>query len=87
MRPMFFDFPEDEACYELGEQYMFGGDILFAPITGQGETQKRVYLPEGEWIRTTDKTVHTGGRFVSCHAEIHEFIAFVKKGAEVMEAF
>ncbi len=87
MRPMFFDFPEDEACYELGEQYMFGGDILFAPITGQGETQKRVYLPEGEWIRTTDKTVHTGGRFISCHAEIHEFIAFVKKGAEVMEAF
>lgn len=87
MRPMFFDFPDDEACYELGEQYMFGGDILFAPITGQGETQKRVYLPEGEWIRTTDKTVHTGGRFVSCHAEIHEFIAFVKKGAEVMEAF
>mgnify|MGYP002511722723 CR=1 FL=1 len=87
MRPMFFDFPEDEACYELGEQYMFGGDILFAPITGQGETQKRVYLPEGEWIRTTDKTVHTGGRFVSCHAEILEFIAFVKKGAEVMEAF
>ncbi len=87
MRPMFFDFPDDEACYELGEQYMFGGDILFAPITGQGETQKRVYLPEGEWIRTTDKTVLTGGRFVSCHAEIHEFIAFVKKGAEVMEAF
>lgn len=87
MRPMFFDFPDDEACYELGDQYMFGGDILFAPITGQGETQKRVYLPEGEWIRTTDKTVHTGGRFVSCHAEIHEFIAFVKKGAEVMEAF
>lgn len=87
MRPMFFDFPDDEACYELGDQYMFGGDILFAPIAGQGETQKRVYLPEGEWIRTTDKTVHTGGRFVSCHAEIHEFIAFVKKGAEVMEAF
>lgn len=85
MRPMFFDFPEDEICYGLGEQYMFGGDILFAPITGQGETQKRVYLPEGEWIRTADKTVHAGGRFIDCHAKLHEFIAFVKKGAQVID--
>ncbi len=85
MRPMFFDFPEDEICYGLGEQYMFGSDILFAPITGQGETQKRVYLPEGEWIRTADKTVHAGGRFIDCHAKLHEFIAFVKKGAQVID--
>lgn len=87
MRPMFFDFPEDEACYGLGGQYMFGDDILFAPITAQGETQKNVYLPEGEWVRTSDRTVRAGGQFVSCQAQIHEFIAFVKKGAEVIEAF
>lgn len=87
MRPMFFEFPDDEACYELGGQYMFGGDILFAPITEQGETGKRVYLPDGEWIRTTDKTVCTGGQFVDCHAEIDQFIAFVRKGAEVISVF
>ena len=87
MRPMFFDFPEDEACYGLGGQYMFGDDILFAPITAQGETQKNVYLPEGEWVRTSDRTVRAGGQFVSCQAQIHEFIAFVKKGAEVIKAF
>lgn len=87
MRPMFFEFPGDEVCYELGGQYMFGSDILFAPITAQGETEKRVYLPAGEWIRTTDKTTCTGGQFVVCHAEIDQFIAFVRKGAEVMEVF
>lgn len=87
MRPMFFEFPDDEACYDLGGQYMFGGDILFAPITEQGKTQKRVYLPDGEWIRTTDKTAHSGGRFVDCHAEIDQFIAFVRKGAEVITVF
>ncbi len=87
MRPMFFEFPGDEVCYELGGQYMFGSDILFAPITAQGETEKRVYLPAGEWIRTTDKTTCTGGQFVVCHAEVDQFIAFVRKGAEVMAVF
>lgn len=87
MRPMFFEFPDDEACYDLGGQYMFGGDILFAPITEQGETQKRVYLPDGEWIRTTDKTSYSGGQFVDCRAEIDQFIAFVRKGAEVINVF
>lgn len=87
MRPMFFEFPDDEVCYDLGGQYMFGGDILFAPITEQSETKKRVYLPDGEWIRTTDKTVHTGGQFVDCRAEIDQFIAFVKKGADVINVF
>lgn len=40
MRPMFFDFPDDKECYTLGEQYMFGDDILFAPIVNRGQTKK-----------------------------------------------
>ena len=35
MRPMFFDYPEDPVCYQLGEQYLFGDDIIFAPIVRQ----------------------------------------------------
>lgn len=87
MRPMFFDFYEDEVCYELSDQYMFGPDILFAPIYHQKETERQVYLPEGKWIRTTDKKVCEGGRYLTCHAEIDEFIAFVRDGAEVVKAF
>ncbi len=87
MRPMFFDFYEDETCYGLSDQYMFGPDILFAPIYRQGETNRRVYLPEGAWVRTTDKSVHTGGGYVDCEAKIDEFIAFVRDGADVIEVF
>ena len=87
MRPMFFDYPEDEACWTAGDQYMFGDDILFAPISVQGQTERSVYLPEGSWTLTKDLTVHEGGRRVSVHAEIDEFIAFVKTGAEVLECF
>ena len=87
MRPMFFDFYDDEVCYSLSDQYMFGPDILFAPIYKRGENKRRVYLPRGKWIRTSDRTVHDGGRFIDCEAPIDQFIAFVKDGAEVIDVF
>ena len=86
MRPMFFDFPGDENCYNLGEQYMFGDDIIFAPVVNRGQTEKEVYLPDGEWILTKDRAVYTKGTH-TVKAEIDEFIAFVRKGADVINAF
>ena len=86
MRPMFFDFPGDENCYNLGEQYMFGDDIIFAPVVNRGQTEKEVYLPEGEWVLTKDKKIYRKG-YHTVTAEIDEFIAFVKKDAAVLEAF
>jgi len=86
MRPMFFDFPDDNECYSLKDQYMFGRDILFAPIYRQGETSRQVYLPKGTWIRTSDKQSFEGGRYITCHADIDEFIAFVKDKAQVLKA-
>ena len=87
MRPMFFDFPADETCYALDDQYMFGPDILFAPILDSQVTERPVYLPEGKWVRTLDKTVVEGGQTIVCHAELDEFIAFVRQGAEVINVF
>ena len=84
MRPMFFDFPEDSVCQELSDQYMFGPDILFAPIIRQGETERSVYLPEGRWIRTLDKNVYDGGGWITATAAIDEYIAFVRDGADII---
>ena len=87
MRPMFFEYPDDKKCYELWDQYMFGGDILFAPIYNEGQTDREVYLPEGEWISVLDKKEYAVGQTVDMHAEVSEYIAFVKKGSEVLSAF
>ena len=84
MRPMFFDFPDDANCLDLSDQYMFGPDILFAPIINQGQTERSVYLPKGEWIRTLDKKVYEGGRWIIVAAAIDEYIAFVRKGADII---
>ena len=87
MRPMFLDYPEDEVCYTLDGQYMFGDDIIFAPITEQGSIEKNVYLPSGEWVLTKDGDVYEGNRSYTVRAELNEFVAFVKKGKEVLSAF
>ena len=83
MRPMFFEYPEDEICYTLGDQYFFGEDIIFAPIVKQGQTERDVYLPEGEWVLLKDKKTYTKGTH-NVSAKLEEFIAFVRKGAKVL---
>lgn len=87
MRPMFFEFYEDEICYELDDQYMFGEDILFAPITEQGKCERPVYLPEGRWQDVNNKEVYDGGSFLECQAPIDTFIAFVREGSDVISVF
>lgn len=86
MRPMFFEYPADAICYTLDSQYMFGDDIIFAPITKQGQTVKTVYIPDGEWVLTKDKKVYTKGTY-EITAQIDEFITFVRKGAQVLDCF
>ncbi|NLO84274.1 MAG: hypothetical protein GX096_02435 [Clostridiales bacterium] len=87
MRPMFFEYPEDENCYMTGEQYMFGSSILFAPISVEGSTEKTVYLPKGDWVLTKDHSDFAGEQYVTVSAAIDEFVAFVKKGDPILVAF
>ncbi|MGN0447753.1 MAG: TIM-barrel domain-containing protein [Acutalibacteraceae bacterium] len=87
MRPTFFDYPDDENCYKYGEQFFFGDDILFAPVTKQGATHKEVYLPEGKWVLTKNKKEYDGGRTYNIEVKISEFVAFTKKGADVLKVF
>lgn len=88
MRPMFFEFYEDETCYLLEDQYMFGGDILFAPITKQGCVEREVYLPDGNWISVLDGKVYSGGQTLVVHAELDEFVAYIREERkELMSCF
>jgi len=87
MRPMFFDYYQDEISYTLEEQYMYGEEILFAPIVDQGQVEREVYLPEGNWVNVFDKKLYQGKQFINCHAELHEFIAFVKEGSSALSIF
>ena len=87
MRPMFYDFYMDEVCYGLEDQYMFGEDILVAPIMKQHQTSRKVYLPEGTWVDVNTKAVIQGKMWVDCKASIDTFIAYTREGSEVTKLF
>ena len=81
MRPMFYEFPEQECCWELKEQYMFGSDMLAAPILYEGAVQRRVYLPAGHtWIYLHDGTAYEGGQTVLVQAPLEVIPVFLKDG-------
>jgi len=49
MRAMALEFPNDREAVAVEDQFMLGPDVLIAPILEPGATERRVYLPKGEW--------------------------------------
>ena len=78
IRTMFYEFPEDPACWEKEDQYMFGSEYLVAPILHLNEFERDVYLPAGKWenIHTGEKL--EGGRTVRAEAPL-EIIPVFKR--------
>lgn len=70
MRPMLFDFPEDETCWNLETQYMFGPDYLVAPVLEAGAQTRRVYLPAGRWQNIDTGEEHAGGLWIDAPAPL-----------------
>ena len=67
MRPLVFDFADDEEALKQKYEYMFGPELLICPITGPGATQWRVYLPknDGGWYDNHTGQHYDGGQYVT----------------------
>jgi alpha-D-xyloside xylohydrolase len=76
MRAMFYEFPEDEKCWTIKDQFMFGDKYLVAPILHLNEFEREVYLPKGEWKLTSDGTSYAGGQTVKVKAPIEYMPVF-----------
>jgi alpha-D-xyloside xylohydrolase len=59
LRPLFFEYPNDPASWTIDDQYMFGSDLLVAPLFTTGD-RRRVYLPSGKWIDYQTNRVYQG---------------------------
>ncbi len=65
MRPLFVDFPQDEATWRLDDEFLFGSDLLVAPIVREGQRRREVYLPAGAWYDLWTGARLEGGRRVN----------------------
>ncbi|HQT54513.1 MAG TPA: glycoside hydrolase family 31 protein, partial [Phenylobacterium sp.] len=70
-RPMFLHFQEDRATYVDQTQYLYGADLLVAPVIREGKLEREVYLPAGvDWVNAWTGDTHSGGGAITVVAEL-----------------
>jgi alpha-D-xyloside xylohydrolase len=88
MRPLFFDFPDDPLATTVEDQFMFGPDILVAPVVQQGATKRSVYLPAStEWTEAWTGVKIAGGQRIEVAAPLERIPVFVRAAAPIKQMF
>ena len=82
MRPLFLEYPQDAETFRTDAQFMFGAELLVAPVVKKGARTKNVYLPEGTWIDYHDKrTEYAGEQWTTVDAPLSVIPLFVRRGS------
>jgi alpha-D-xyloside xylohydrolase len=61
LRALFVEFPDDPGSWQVDDEYMFGSDILVAPLMHENETGRNVFLPRGNWDDFQTGKSYSGG--------------------------
>ena len=82
MRALFMDFPADPNVSDIRDEYMLGPAFLVAPVTDQGITSRKVYLPAGtDWYNYWTNERVKGGQTIDVSAPIDTIPVFVRAGS------
>ena len=79
MRTLFYEFPEDKNCWEVEDEYMYGGRYLVAPVLEAGVKSRRVYLPAGcSWQLQETGEVYSGGIWADIPVTLETMPVFIR---------
>lgn len=83
MRTLFYEFPEDEKTWEIDNTYMFGDEILVAPIMNYKDRSRKVYLPKGyTWENIFSGISYAGGEVYEIECPLEEIPIFLNKNSK-----
>jgi alpha-D-xyloside xylohydrolase len=84
IRPMIYEFPKDKNCAAMADQYMFGPDLLVAPVVELKARERSVYLPEGaKWTCCNTGQEYSGGQTITANAPLDVIPLFTRDGAKL----
>jgi alpha-glucosidase len=81
MRALWLHYPDDPAAVARGDEYLWGRDILVAPVVARGATTRRLYLPRGQWIDFWTNELMEGGREIDRPVDLETMPLYVRAGA------
>ena len=84
IEPMYYSYPDNEDAYKCPDQYMFGTELLVAPVVEKGDAKgmakTRVWLPDGKWTDIFTGSVYDGGRWVDTVRFLDSIPVLAKEG-------
>lgn len=87
-RPLFLHHEDDAATYTIQDAYLYGADMLVAPVWQAGQAERTVYLPKGrEWIHAWTGTSHAGGAEITIAAPLGQPPVFYASDAAMADLF
>ena len=81
IRAMWLHYPKDAKAVVRGDQYLYGRDILVAPVVEKGAMSRSVYLPRGTWFDFWTRTRQEGGREIARDVDLATIPLYVRAGA------
>lgn len=84
--PMYYDYPENADAYQVKNQFMFGTQLMVAPITskripGLNVAEVKVWLPEGKWYDIYTGMIYDGNRVLNMYRGLESVPVLAKAGA------
>jgi len=83
IRSLWLHDPTDVVGTARGDEFLWGPDILVAPVVEKGATSRRLYLPRGTWFDFWTNEKHTGGREIDRAVDLATMPLFVRAGAVI----
>jgi alpha-glucosidase len=85
-RPIFMHYEDDQKAYDIKYQYMYGSDLVVAPIYTEAATEGEVHLPNDTWVHLWTGKEYTGGDY-TVEAPLGNPPVFYRKDSEYRELF
>src|SRR5581483_5625887 len=80
MRALWLHYPQDAVAVARGDEYLWGRDILVAPVTEKGATTRRLYLPRGSWFDFWTEMQQEGGREITREVDLATMPLYIRSG-------
>jgi alpha-glucosidase/alpha-D-xyloside xylohydrolase len=81
MRSLWLHYPDDAKAVARGDEYLWGRDVLVAPVVEQGAASRQVYLPKGGWYDYWTSERVEGGREITRPVDFETTPLYVRAGA------
>ena len=83
MRGLWLHYPDDPAAVARGDEYLWGRDMLVAPVVEKGASERKLYLPRGAWYDFWAREKLEGGREISRPVDLATTPLYVRAGAVI----